>query len=290
MMNKRYIKYLIFTILFFSVFNIVYHIAVIDNPNFSIYDFGINMLSELAGMIFTVVVFNEFITYRQQLSNSNKIRLLMNELEELMKCMEFPFQAAAKKYVDDICRGDLWNEKAINMIRDKLILSDRDDCVFPVLPWYMIFSMQGEKILHKCENIRMQYQDILEPQISDYLFYLLNNSEMLKDLSDIKKIYENDLLLNYTRPSNLGSYFACPTKQDFEVIDKLNQWIYANKESSKKETMFGKKYNKVISIALPIIFAIGAVGYCTNGNLFMASFLIIITILYLIGVYNRQAH
>lgn len=282
-MTKRYIKYFIFSVLFFSTINIVYQIAVVDNPYFNIYDLAVNLLSEFAGMIFTVLIFNEFITYRQQLANKNKFRMLYNDLDGLIKNLEFPFRSAVEKYTDNL-DVDIWNKEIINMIRDRIVLSETDDCVFPAVPWYMIFSMQGDKIMRKCQNIRIQYQDILDPQISDHLSYLLNNSEMLSDLSDIKKIYENDLLLNYTRPQNLGSYFACPTDKDFEVIKKINDWLHAGKKENERQTSINK-YNKIITIVLAVFFTLGAAGYYTNKSYFLAVlFTVIAMMLFVISI------
>ncbi len=285
-MKKRYIKYFIFSVLFFSIISTVYFIAVVENPGFNIYDLGVNLLSEFAGMIFTVLVFNEFITYRQQLTNTRKFRMLYIELEELMKSIDFPFRTAAGKCIDNFT-GDLWNKEVINTIRNQIMLSEPNDCVYPVVPWYMIFSMQGEKMMRKCNNISNQYQDILEPQISDYLFYLSNVSEMVTDLTYIRKIYESDLLLNYSRAKNLGSYFACPTDRDFEVIQALNAWI-ADKMQSEKQT---KEYN-IIMIVLTAAFAIGAIGYFIIeryffGGLFAAT-AVLLGVTYTISYYKKK--
>lgn len=287
-MIKSYVKYMILSILLFATISLVFQIAVTENPNFSIYDFGINMLSEIAGMIFTVVVFNEFITYRQRLTNLSKSKLLLIELEEFLNNIDFTFRITVKKFADKDHNVDLWNSDTFEMIREKIIITEVDNSTFPAVPWYLFFSMQGEKLLHKCENIRIQYQDILDPSIADLLFYLINDSEILTDLSDIKKIYEVDLLTNYNRPANLGSYFACPTEKDFESIIKFNSWLADTKNKMKKSNTLGVRYSKIIHVFCIVLFFIVAVIYFFQSNYYFAALYAVITALFCsIFIYNK---
>lgn len=279
-MIKSHVKYIILSILLFSTISIVFQIAVTDNPNFSIYDFGINMLSEIAGMIFTVVIFNEFITYRQRLTNLSKSKLLLIELEEFLNSIDFTFRVAVEKYTDKIDDADLWNNDTFEIIREKIIITEIDNSNFPAVPWCLFFSMQGEKLLRKCENIRIQYQDILEPAIAEFLFYLVNDSEILIELSNIKKIYEVDLLTSNNRPTNLGSYFSCPTERDFESIIKFNDWVADTKNKMKRDDVLGAKYSKIIRIFCAVLFLVVAIMYFMQSNYYFAGLYAAITVLF----------
>ena len=287
-MLKSYVKYIILSILLFATISVVFQIAVTENPNFSIYDFCINMLSEIAGMIFTVVVFNEFITYRQRLTNLSKSKLLLIELEEFLNNIDFTFRAAVKKYTDKDYAVDLWNSDTFEIIREKIIITEIDNSTFPPVPWYLFFSMQGERLLRKCENIRIQYQDVLDPSIDDLLFYLINDSEILTDLSDIKKIYEVDLLTNYNRPANLGSYFACPTEKDFESIITFNNWLADAKTKMKRSNSLGTRYSKFIHVFSSVLFFTVAVNYFFQHNYFFAVLYAGIAALFcFVAIYNK---
>jgi hypothetical protein len=285
---KNYAKYMVLSILFFSTVSIIFRLAIIDNPDFNIQDLSLNLLSEIAGMVFTVVVFNEFISHRQSMANYAKSKLLVAELEEFLSEMDFTFRTAAEKSSMDKSDDNVWSKEYIETIRENIVVTDVDDSTFPAVPWFLFFAMQGEKLLNKCENIRTQYQEILNPSVSDFFFYLLNDSEMLNDLSNIKKIYEVDLLTNYERPLNLSSYFACPTEKDFAKINWFKDWLVNEKKRLTVSDKAGSRFKKAIQIFCPVLFFAVALNYVFSGNYYFACFYGIITIVFLLAVVFRN--
>lgn len=291
-MYKNYFRYLFFSILFFITLNVVFQIAISENPNFNIYDLALNLVSEFAGMIFTVLVFNEFIMYRQRLVGFSKTRQLLNELQELLDNITYTFEIALKEFTDQ-STNDIWNVEVFELIREKIIITDSNKNVFPNIPWYLFFALQGEKILKKCENIKMQYDDVLEANVSSKIFYLINDSDMLVNLSNIKKIFETDLITNNNRNANLGSYFLNPTDKDLTCITELNKWFLDTNTALQKSVILKEKLQRIYKIAYPGILILTStisiiLKKYETAKIFGATTVIYFTVGFLIKRFNRR--
>ncbi len=73
--GKKYISFLVIGIITSCVFSMTFAIGVFDNPNFTIQDFCMNLASELAGLIITVLVVDTYIRLgRNYYSEKRKLR------------------------------------------------------------------------------------------------------------------------------------------------------------------------------------------------------------------------
>jgi hypothetical protein len=286
---KGYTKYIVITIVFFAAISAVFQIAVVDNPDFNIFDLCVNLLSEIAGMIFTVLIFNEFLVYRQRIANHSKNKQLLLELDEFVNELDFTFRAASKKCYDQEYEDDIWNRDYFELIREKIIITEVDDATFPAVPWYLFFSMQGEKLANKCENIRRQYQDILSGSVSDFFFYLVSDSEVLNDLSNIRKILETDIRTKYNRPINLGSYFACPTEKDFAEINAFLEWLTDAIRKTVRSDRLSAQFGGAVPIVCSVLFtAVAFVNYFVYPNYHQAVIFGLAALLFAIGALVRK--
>lgn len=64
--DKHTIKYFVVSILFFAVIYTTLAIGILDNPNFSIYDFFLNLASELVGLFITVLIVDTYLRMKGQ--------------------------------------------------------------------------------------------------------------------------------------------------------------------------------------------------------------------------------
>ena len=70
--SKKFKRFLIVSIIFFSVFSVTFSIGIFNNPNFNILDFCTNLASELLGLVIALVIVDSYIStkreYRQEKS------------------------------------------------------------------------------------------------------------------------------------------------------------------------------------------------------------------------------
>lgn len=59
--NKKFIKYFIWSVLFFSILWTTFYVGVIENPDFNIYDFCMGLASELVGAVIALLIIDVYI-------------------------------------------------------------------------------------------------------------------------------------------------------------------------------------------------------------------------------------
>lgn len=83
--NKKHIQYLVVSVIYFSVFSTTFSIGVVNNPNFNLIDFCMNLASELLGLIFSLVIVDTYIKMKRDY-NQEKTRLRdlpLNKAEDI---------------------------------------------------------------------------------------------------------------------------------------------------------------------------------------------------------------
>lgn len=59
--SKKHIRYIVMSAIYISLITVTFNIGISNNPNFSIYDLGLNLASELLALIFTILVVDTYI-------------------------------------------------------------------------------------------------------------------------------------------------------------------------------------------------------------------------------------
>jgi len=57
-------RFYIITVVYMLVFYATFYIGVFGNPNFNIYDFFMNLASELVGIVFVVVIVDQYVSLK----------------------------------------------------------------------------------------------------------------------------------------------------------------------------------------------------------------------------------
>lgn len=55
-----------------AVFSVTFYFGIIVNPNFNIYDFCMNMASEILGLVIAVVIVDSYIVVKRREGEKNK--------------------------------------------------------------------------------------------------------------------------------------------------------------------------------------------------------------------------
>jgi len=70
--HKKRIWYYAITIVYFAVFAVSFNVGVANNPNFNIHDFCMRLASELVGLIFAVVIVENYIRMKTERAKEKK--------------------------------------------------------------------------------------------------------------------------------------------------------------------------------------------------------------------------
>lgn len=63
MTKKKKIKLLVFVM--FILFSITFYLGVFANPNFNIYDFCMNLASEILGLLIAIVIVDSYVSEKK---------------------------------------------------------------------------------------------------------------------------------------------------------------------------------------------------------------------------------
>ena len=77
--HKKRIWYYIITIIYFAVFSVTFNVGVVNNPGFNIHDFCMGLASELVGLIFAVVIVENYIRMKTE---HNQEKRLTNDVSK----------------------------------------------------------------------------------------------------------------------------------------------------------------------------------------------------------------
>lgn len=240
------------------------------------------MLSEFVAMIFGALIFDALIVYRQEIKKTSETKQLIVDLEEFIKNIGFTFNCPLSSIDSPNSSDFLWNQESFNKIQNNLIITETNESFFPAIPWYVFFSLQGEKLLGKLENLKSQYQDVLDDPLADELFYLINNSDMLTNLSNIKTIYETDEKVQNNRPKNFGSYFSDPIQRDFEAIEFLSFWLEETKLELAKSNSFQARLVKISQKVFPVLTISSTVFFLIKQKYIFAAIMSFSALIYIL--------
>jgi len=70
--HKKRIWYYVITIVYFTVFAVSFSVGIGNNPNFNIHDFCMGLASELVGLIFAVVIVENYIRIKTERAKEKK--------------------------------------------------------------------------------------------------------------------------------------------------------------------------------------------------------------------------
>ena len=59
--NKRFVRFVVMTVIVCSIFSITFSIGIFNNPNFDLYDFCFNLSTELIGALITAGIIGVYI-------------------------------------------------------------------------------------------------------------------------------------------------------------------------------------------------------------------------------------
>lgn len=268
--KNRFTKYMVLAVLFFSSLSIVFDLAVVDNPHFDINDLAMNLLSEFAGMIFTVAIFNEFLNQKDKLTLAAKSKLLYQELERWLANVSFTFAVPARQCVPEFKEAQLWNKSTLETLCSNLKLDEMRTDSHPQIPWYLFLELQGADLESDCKSLSERFQSIQDSEVTDTLNYFLHKSDMLRSLPDIKTIMESDVLTGHSRPRQLENYYNCPTEEDVSKVDHLLQWIERCKKAEQLTQARNKRFSKIVFILFAVVFPAAGIKYFIGGNYLIA--------------------
>ncbi len=64
--GKKFRRFLVMSIIYCSVFSVVFTLGISDNPQFNLYDLFLNLASELIALVITVFVVDTYIKMREE--------------------------------------------------------------------------------------------------------------------------------------------------------------------------------------------------------------------------------
>lgn len=271
MYNKR-TKYFVLSALFFASLSIVFNLAVTDNPHFDIYDLAMNLLSEFAGMIFTVVIFNEYLSQREKMNLETKSKIFYQELECWIDNLEFTFATPARRFVPDFNEKQLWQQETFKHLCEKLKVDDYETVRHPNVPWYLFLEFQGADLENRCKSLLSSFQQIQDNKVTETLTHFLYKSDMIRSLADIKTIFESDAITGFERPKMLENYYNVPAEQDIEKIKDLKQWLECCKASQGKAVSRYNLFAKIAFVVFAFVFPVVGIKGLLNKDYLLAVF------------------
>ncbi len=63
--SRKHTRYIVTSAVFFALLTITFNIGVTNNPNFSIYDLGLNLASEILGLVFTLLIVDTYVSAKR---------------------------------------------------------------------------------------------------------------------------------------------------------------------------------------------------------------------------------
>ena len=96
------------TIVYFTVFTVSFNVGIVNNPNFNIHDFCMGLASELVGLIFAVVIVE------------NYIRLKTERAKEKKQTRDISTELNLTQSGFELISGEGFNTvKSVSILRDK---------------------------------------------------------------------------------------------------------------------------------------------------------------------------
>ena len=83
--HKRRIWYYAITIVYFTVFTVSFNVGIASNPNFNIHDFCMGLATELVGLIFAVVIVENYIRMKTERAKEKRQTRDTSEEQNLMQ-------------------------------------------------------------------------------------------------------------------------------------------------------------------------------------------------------------
>lgn len=81
--QTKHFWYYVITIVYFAVFSVTFNVGIINNPNFNIHDFCMGFASELAGLIFAIIIVENYIRMRTARTQEKKLEKSVNKEPDL---------------------------------------------------------------------------------------------------------------------------------------------------------------------------------------------------------------
>ncbi len=281
-MRNRYTKYLMVTVLLAIVLTVVFDLAIVSNPHFNINDLAMNLLSEFAGMIFTVAIFNEFLNQKDKIKLASRSRLLYQELEQWLANLTFTFSAPARQCMTDFDETQLWKKQTFDRICHNLKLDELTQEVHPQISWYLFFYLQGVDLENDCKSLLERFQNLQDQKVTDILNHFLYKSDMLRKLPDVKIILESDVIMGHDRPKQLINYYNPPSEEDIARVKELIDWLSECKKMEQITVARNKKLSKVIFVLFLVVFPGLGIKYLLGGSYLLFGIYLGAALLYLV--------
>ena len=201
-------------------------------------DLWLNLLAGFISSLITITVIDRIIKKQKQKDELplkktmyRDIQLFTSRFIYLWKDM---YEASCNE-CPELSVVDLFTEEKIENIRSNLNLKKYPN-ITPKQNWFTYLLNCKTDLVTRGEKIISAYANTADPKIIQAVHYIINDGQLLGNLSVMERIYAYDLQNKVPRPPLLIAYTPPINTTDFDMIHQLFDWCYAEYEKLKSSS------------------------------------------------------
>ena len=201
-------------------------------------DLWLNLLAGFISSLITITVIDRIIKKQKQKDELplkktmyRDIQLFTSRFIYLWKDM---YEASCNE-CPELSVVDLFTEEKIESIRSNLNLKKYPN-ITPKQNWFTYLLNCKTDLVTRGEKIISAYANTADPKIIQAVHYIINDGQLLGNLSVMERIYAYDLQNKVPRPPLLIAYTPPTNTTDFDMIHQLFDWCYAEYEKLKSSS------------------------------------------------------
>lgn len=201
-------------------------------------DLWLNLLAGFISSLITIAVIERIIK-RQKVKNELPLRKTMyRDIQLFTSRFIYLWRDMYEQSCNERCDlsvDELFTEEKIEVIRSNLNLKTFPN-VTPKQNWFTYLLSCRTDLVTRGEKIISTYANAADPKVIQALHYIINDGQLLGNLSFMEQIYAYDIQNKVPRPPLLMAYTPPTNASDFDMIHQLISWCHAEYERLKNSS------------------------------------------------------